>query len=134
MAPKLFIVRSITYRSGLAVAILLLITLPFCPWMWKSVPDAYFPYSGTVVDKGMEFHLFFDGDNHFTNYIVVEDLQGVRKKKYVGDSVFAIVQLGSFVVKKKGLGELPLRAGQLDPREALRKVRKEGGGQTDASH
>ena len=125
MVSRIVVARSVKYRSGVAVAILFLVTLPFCPWMWKSVPDGYFPYSGTVVDKGMEHHFFFDGDNHFNRYIIIQDLHGIHKKKYVSDSVYAIVQVGTFVVKKKGLGEMPLRPGEIDPREALRNLQKE---------
>jgi hypothetical protein len=93
----------------------------FCPWMWRSLPDGYFPYSGQVVDKGIEFHLFFTGENHWDNYIIVQESDGTRRKKYLGDYAYAIVQTGTYVVKKKGFREIPLSPGQTDPRELLRQ-------------
>jgi hypothetical protein len=124
VAQRLLIVRSVRFNTTVATVIVFVLTTALCPWMWKSLPDGYFPYSGTVVDKGEEFHLFIAGENHWDNYIVVEDSHGRREKKYVGDYAHAIVQVGTFVVKKRGFSEIPLRPGQTDPRDILRKIQE----------
>ena len=116
--------RSVTIRpleSTLGIAVLFGITLLFCPWLWKGLPDAYFPYSGVVAGKGTEFHLL-NGWNHWDNYIIVEDAHGGRTKRYLGDSEYALVQTGTFVVKKRGFGELPLQPGQLTPSQLLQDL------------
>jgi len=133
MRRKQVIIKTVTFRSGAVLLILGLLTIPFCPWMWKSLPDGYFPYSGQVIDKGMEHHLFFTGENHWDNYIIVQEADGTRKKKYLGDYAYAVVQAGTYVVKKKGFREIPLRIGQKDPRELLGQFQKEKNDpQTDA--
>jgi len=124
MSAKPVIIRRATFRSGAVLVILGLLTIPFCPWMWKSLPDGYFPYSGQVIDKGVEHHLFFTGENHWDNYIIVQGSDGTKKKKYLSDYPYAIVQIGTYVVKKKGFGEIPLRPGQIDPRELLRQFQE----------
>jgi hypothetical protein len=129
MRTKSVIIKMVTFRSGAVLFILGLLTILFCPWMWKSLPDGYFPYSGQVVDKGMEHHLFLTGENHWDNYIIVRNSDGTKKKKYLSDYPYAIVQTGTYVVKKKGFGEIPLRPGQKDPRELLRQFQgKENNG------
>jgi hypothetical protein len=97
--------------------------------MWKSLPDGYFPYSGQVVYKGTEYHLFFTGENHWDKYIILQDSDGTRRKKYLDDFSYAIVQTGTYVIKRKGFREIPLRPGEKDPREQLRELQKEKTGQ-----
>ena len=118
MAPRLIIIRSVRYHPWVGTTILFLLILPFCPWIWRGLTDSYFPYSGTVVEKGIEHHFAELSDD----YIVVEDSHGVRTKKYVNEYASVIVELGSFVVKQKGFRKLPLRPGQIDPRDLPRPV------------
>ncbi len=110
---RVFIVKSVRYRPWVGTALLFLLTLPFCPWMWKDWTDSYFPYSGMVVEKGVDHHYFAEGTDA---YIVVEDSHGIRTKKYVSQYTSAFIEVGSFVMKKKGFRALPLRPGQIDPR------------------
>jgi hypothetical protein len=125
MARKVLILRSairpLESRVGLAVALCVLIALS--PWIWKGALDAYFPYSGTVVDKGSEFHLLnlLCEDSSWVYYIIVENDHGVRTKKYVSDVGYIWVDKGTFVVKKRGFGEMPLRPGQKTPGELIRE-------------
>jgi hypothetical protein len=121
MTAKKVVIKIVAFRSSALLVLLGLLTMLFCPWMWRSLPDGYFPYSGQVVDKGIEFHLFFTGENHWDNYIIVQESDGTRRKKYLGDYAYAIVQTGTYVVKKKGFREIPLSPGQTDPRELLRQ-------------
>jgi hypothetical protein len=118
------VTTTVIVRSGAVLFLLGFLTMLFCPWMWRSLPDAYFPYSGQVVDKGTEYHLFLTGENHWDNYIIVQQSDGTRSKKYLGDYAYAIIETGTYVVKKKGFREVPLRPGQTDPRELLRQVQK----------
>jgi hypothetical protein len=109
-------------RFALGTLALFFLTIPFCPWIWKEVPDSYFAYSGLVVEKGTEHHPF--AGEGWANYIVVEDSRGVRTKKYLSDSEYALVEKGTPVVKKRGFGEFPLRSGQLTPAELSRELEK----------
>jgi hypothetical protein len=43
----------------------------------------------------------------------------------LGDFAFATVEKGTFVIKKRGFGQIPLRPGQRDPRDMLRQYQKE---------
>lgn len=103
------------------MALIFLLSLPFCPWMWKPLTDSYFPYSGTVVEKGIEHHYFAESRD---DYIIIQDANSSRTKKYLTEYESAFVDLGSFVVKEKGFGHLPLRPGQLDPRDTRRLLKE----------
>ena len=125
MDRKVLLVRStirpLDSRLGMAVALCVIVAL--CPWIWKGALDAYFPYSGMVVDKGSEFHilnLFAEGGNWWEYYIIVENQHGKRAKKYVSGVTYIWVDKGTFVVKKRGFGEMPLRPGQKTPGELIR--------------
>lgn len=121
IGERIVIQRSAKSYSGLALAVVLLLSGVCFPWLWKGLPDAYFPYSGTIVAKGSEDHNWLTGDMSLDYYIVVEDSRHVRTKKYVTDNVQALVQIGAYVVKKRGFGQWPLSPGQRDPREILRE-------------
>jgi hypothetical protein len=47
----------------------------------REIPDTYFPYAGVVVEKGLDSHLGVGG---WGRYIIIQDEQGRRSKKYVG--------------------------------------------------
>lgn len=128
MARRILIVRLITIGPlGSALAILFLI-FAFCPWTWNLIPDSYFPYSGVVVDKGSDYHLLdrllTDYDDPRSYYIILTDERGSRTKKYVNSVAYMLLEKGTFVVKKRGLGEMPLRPGQKSPSEILQELEK----------
>lgn len=102
------------------------VILALCPWLWRGIPDAYFPYAGLVVEKGMDSPLGLGG---WGRYIVIQDEQNRRSKKYVGYSGYAFVKVGTYVVKKRGLGEYPLPPGEKPPAEMLREIEKRKAGQ-----
>jgi len=106
------VVRTTTYHPLVGTVILLVVILPFTP-LGKSVVDDYVPYSGRVIDKGFQHDFLGDGSNP---YLVIEDARGVRTKRYVSLYTHGIVQVGSYVEKKRGFTEIPLRPGQQDPR------------------
>jgi len=61
-------------------------------------------------------------------YIILEDSNGYRTKRYVGAVGYAYCEIGSYVVKKKGLGEYPRKPGDLTPvevKELLRQKREQ---------
>lgn len=119
IGDRIIIQRSAKAYSGVALAIVLLLSGICFPWLWKDLPDAYFPYSGTIVAKGSEDHNWLTGTMTLDYYIVVEDSRGLRTKKYVSAREQALVQIGTYVVKRRGFGEWPLSPGQKDPREIL---------------
>jgi hypothetical protein len=121
ITDRIIIQRSAKAYSGVALAIVLLLSGVCFPWLWKSLPDAYFPYSGTIVAKGSEDHNWLTGTMTLDYYIIVEDSRNIRTKKYVTAQQQALVQIGTYVVKKRGFGEWPLSPGQKDPREILRE-------------
>jgi hypothetical protein len=57
-------------------------------------------------------------------YIILEDSNGHRTKRYVGAVGNASCDIGSYVVKKKGLGEYPRKPGDLTPGEVKELVRQ----------
>jgi hypothetical protein len=57
-------------------------------------------------------------------YIVLEDSQGHRTKRYVSAYGYAYCDIGSYVEKKKGFGEYPRRPGDLTPRDVEQLVRR----------
>ena len=103
--------------NGVVVAGVLLV----CPWLWQSARDAYIGYSGVVVDKGNYMWIPFRGPDW---YIVLEDSQGHRTRRYVNAYGYAYSDIGSYVVKKRGLGEYPRRPGDLTPREFEQLARR----------
>jgi|SRR6266853_5519057 len=111
-----FRLRSITWYL---VALALVPWL--CPWLWKAIPDEYFPYSGVVVEKGIDSSLGLAG---WGRYIIIQDAQGERIKKYLNRYGYGFVRVGTFVVKKKGLNEYPLPPGQMSPSELHREIEK----------
>lgn len=113
--------RSVRLGPKATTLIVFGVSLFFCPWIWKPLPDGYFGYSGFVVEKGLEHHIFTAGRRSGDAYIVIRQPDGKREKKYVGDFAYAIISTGTFVVKKRGLQELPLRPDQTDPRDILNR-------------
>ena len=90
------------------------VLLAVCPWLWQGCRDAYVGYSGTVVAKGNYLWVPLRG---IDRYIILEDTKGQRTKRYVSALGYAYSDLGSYVVKKKGLGEFPRKPGDLTPSE-----------------
>lgn len=113
--------KSIRWRSVVWYLAAVLVILAFCPWLWKGIPDTYFPYSGLVVDKGVDSCLGLGG---WGRYIIIQDAEGKRSKKYVNYYGHAFAKVGTFVVKKRGLGEYPLPPGEKPPFETLRETEK----------
>jgi len=111
--PRKLVVRTVSYRAWVATTILFLLILPFSQ-LGKSILDRYVSYSGTVVDEG--FHYDYLGGESDA-YVVIQDSRGVCTKRYVSLATLARVQLSSYVEKKRGFGETPLRPGQKDPRD-----------------
>ncbi|HET9285261.1 MAG TPA: hypothetical protein VFR24_25190 [Candidatus Angelobacter sp.] len=109
--PKLRVIA--WYLMGAAVI------LALCPWLWKDIPDAYFPYSGIVVDKGTDSLLGVGG---WARYIVIQDAEGKRSKKYVDAYGYAFARTGMFVEKKRGFGKYPLAPGEKLPSEMLKEI------------
>jgi len=62
-------------------------------------------YAGKVVDEGTDYHIF--GHPHWHRYIMIQDSAGKREKKYVDENGYLSVKVGTFVVKRAGLGEIP---------------------------
>ena len=118
------ITRSRKSYSAIAMSILLLVSFVIFPWLWKSLPDRYFAYAGTVVEKGTEDHNWLTGTMTLDHYIVVQDERGVKTKKYVSAGEYAFAEVGTYVVKKQGFGKWVLQPGQKDPREVLRDYEK----------
>lgn len=77
--------------------------------------DDYVAYSGVIVAKGEDYslHDIFFGDSSGPDlYVILRDDRGNRSKRYVGSWDSSIhdwsqLEVGSFVVKNKGLGEFP---------------------------
>ena len=107
----------ISRRVGLGWLIPFLLFFFFCPWGLKSFSDYYFPYSGVVVDKGCD--IAWAG-----RYILIEDTQGRRSKKYVDPYGYAFARVGTFVVKQKGFGRYPLPPGEESPFKTLEEIKK----------
>jgi hypothetical protein len=95
-------------------AAMTLLLVALCPWLWQGVRDAYVGYSGTVVAKGNYLWVPLRGIDW---YIILEDASGHRTKRYVGALGYGYCDVGSYVVKKKGLGEYPRKPGDLTPSE-----------------
>jgi len=81
--------------------------------------DDYISYSGTVVAKGEDYSLIdiFLTDNSGPDlYIILQDERGNHSKRYVGSGPsindWSRLEIGKFVVKKKGFGEFPRRPGE----------------------
>lgn len=110
------------FRSVVWYLVAAAVILALCPWLWKGIPDAYFPYAGVVVEKGTDSFLGLGG---WGRYLVIQDEQGRRSKKYVGYYGYAFAKVGTFVVKKRGLGEYPLPPGEKPPFETLREIEKQ---------
>lgn len=97
------------------------VLLVVCPWLWQGVRDAYVGYEGTVVVKGNYLWVPFRGPDW---YIILEDSGGRQKKRYVSAYGYVYCDVGSYVVKKKGLGEFPRKPGDLRPSEFEELVRR----------
>ena len=113
VSPRKLVVRIVPYRAWIATTILFLLVLPFSQ-LGKSILDSYVSYSGTVVDEGFQYD-YLGGESD--PYIVIQDSRGDRTRRYVSLATLARVQLSSYVEKKRGFGETPLRPGQKDPRD-----------------
>lgn len=116
------ILKSLRLGPKTAIAVISSVGLLFCPWIWKPLPDGYFSYSGIVIEKGTEHHFLSTRRRTGNSYVVLQAPDGTRVKKYVSDFAYAIVRPGTFVAKKRGLHELPLRPDQTDPREIPNRV------------
>lgn len=101
-------------RKLLLNAVMISAVLLVFPWLWQSARDAYVGYSGVVVAKGDYLWVPFRGVDW---YIVLEDPQGHRTKRYVNAYGYAYSDIGSYVVKKRGFGEYPRKPGDFTPRE-----------------
>ncbi|HEV2988732.1 MAG TPA: hypothetical protein VG759_09840 [Candidatus Angelobacter sp.] len=110
-------------RSLTWYLVALALVLWICPWLWKGIPDEYFPYSGVVVEKGIDSHLA--GLGGWGRYIIIQDAPGERTKKYVNLYGYGFVRVGTFVVKKRGLKEYPLPPDELSPSELRREIEKQ---------
>ncbi len=121
MLPTTIIIRSVRYRAWVGTTIVFLITLPF--WLGKPFLDSYVAYSGTVVDRGTAYDILSGEED---SYIVIEDSRGVRTRRYVTDLTDALLPVGSFVVKKRGFGEVPLRPDRPNPRDRIGELEKAG--------
>ena len=97
------------------------VVLALCPWLWKEIPDAYFPYAGVAAEKGVDSYLGLGG---WGRYIIIQDEQGRRSRKYVGYYGYAFAKVGTYVVKKRGFGKYPLPPGEKPPFEMLREIEK----------
>lgn len=95
------------------------VLLGVCPWLWQGARDAYVGYSGTVVAKGNYLWVPLRG---IDRYIILEDSNGHRTKRYVSALGYVYSDVGSYVVKKKGLSEFPRKPGDLTPSEIERLV------------
>jgi hypothetical protein len=57
-------------------------------------------------------------------YIIIEDSNGHWTRRYAGAVGYAYCDIGSYVVKKKGLGEFSRKPGDLTPNEFEELVRR----------
>ncbi|HXN21798.1 MAG TPA: hypothetical protein VOA41_03530 [Candidatus Dormibacteraeota bacterium] len=108
-------------RRFFSYALMIAVLLAVRPWLWQGVRDAYVGYSGTVVAKGDYLWIPFRGPDW---YIILQDSHGRRTKRYVSAIGYGYCNVGSYVVKKKGLGEFPRTPGDLTPREFEQLVRR----------
>jgi hypothetical protein len=107
---------------ALEAVVATVLVLVLCPWLWQGWIDSYLPYSGTVVDKGIERHLLaVRGD---PKYILLRDGSGAIEKRYVGDYGYAFTHIGTYVVKKKGFSEYPHGPNEKTPGELERELRR----------
>ena len=97
------------------------VLLGVCPWLWQGCRDAYVGYSGIVVEKGNYLWVPLRGVDR---YIILEDSNGHWTKRYVGALGYVYSNVGSYVVKKKGLGEYPRKPGDLTPIEFEQLARR----------
>lgn len=107
-------------------AVIIAILLAVCPWLWQGVRDAYVGYSGKVVAKGNYMWVPFRGPDW---YIIVEDAQGHRTKRYVSAYGYPYCDVGTYVVKKQGFSEFPRKPGEPTPSEFEQLARRKQGKQ-----
>lgn len=105
----------------------LLLSILLLPIAWNIFSrqwDYQSAYSGVIVEKGMACGIdcFLGRRRHADLYIVLQDENGKRFKKYVattshyyGQRVWNDLQAGSFVVKNKGSQEFPRQPGAKAP-------------------
>lgn len=105
-----FVERFLNFRY----AAMTLLLVAICPWPWQGVRDVYVGYSGTVLAKGNYLWVPLRGIDW---YIILEDSSGHRTKGYVGALGYGYCEVGSYAVKKLGLGEYPRKPGDLTPSE-----------------
>ncbi|HET9281233.1 MAG TPA: hypothetical protein VFR24_04660 [Candidatus Angelobacter sp.] len=106
---------AIRWYAGASALLLILFFL--CPWGWKSLSDEYFPYSGVVVEKGSDFA-------GYGRYIIIEDAQGKRSKKYVDPYSYAYVRIGTPAIKERGFGKRALPVGEKSPFQTLQEIKQ----------
>jgi hypothetical protein len=112
-------------RWVLKTLILAAVLLPLAWSIGVREWDSYAAYSGVVVEKGMGCGvLCWFGRHHNADlYVILEDGQGHRSKRYVGTTRSAYssvswwnnVAVGASVVKNKGYGEVPRELGTNPP-------------------
>jgi hypothetical protein len=108
-------------RKLLLNAVMVAAVLIVCPWLLQGVRDSYVGYSGIVVAKGDYMWVPFRGVDW---YIILEDSQGRRTKRYVSAYGYAYCDIGSYVVKKRVFGEYPRKPVDLTPHEVEQLVRR----------
>lgn len=123
--------RSTRWRSVIWYLSAALVILALCPWLWKGIPDAYFPYAGVVVEKGVDSYFGVGG---WGRYVIIQDAQGRRSKKYVNYYGYAFAKVGTYVVKKRGFKEYPLPPGEKPPFETLREIQRQKSQEQQPSH
>lgn len=62
-------------------------------------------YAGKVVDEGTDYHIL--SRPHWHRYIVIQDSTGKTQKRYVDENGYLSVKVGTYVVKRAGLGQVP---------------------------
>ena len=79
--------------------------------------DEYVAYSGTVVAKGRNSLILAEGDENY--YLVIREADGRDHRRYVSTTDFLMAEVGTVIVKQRGLSQHARRPGQLTPYELL---------------
>ena len=112
---KKYLNSGFTYYAAIAIVLVAMV-----PRLCFGVRDAYVGFSGTVVEKQRSW-MPLRGVNR---YIILKDSDGHLTKRYVSAYGYVYCDVGSFVVKKKGFGELPRTPGELTPTEVEQLVQR----------
>jgi hypothetical protein len=109
------------YVLAMLMLALVLVLAPL-PMLGIHVMDRLAGYSGTVVDKGTDSHYLIFGPL-FDPYLVIQDSNDRRERRYVSRVEHASAKVGTYVVKPWGWFSSVRRPGQLGTRALIDSLR-----------